>query len=203
VVAAFEALGFSPTFDVEADPEFPGDGNWICPVVGYDRDGTVMEDFDSRWGAPVVLAVSGKRVDRWVGMFASGGLGGVTGAFGCPSPTDLCVLADGLAYLLDVTKPSRGAQPVHDQVTQVVPVEGLPLVLLVRFIDIVAIGQHGIAWRTPRLAVDGLQVVQADTRSIVCSCEMLGYPPNIELDPVTGEQTHGTRLSSFWPRGAL
>lgn len=81
---------------------------------------------------------------------------------------------------------------------------GLPLLLLVRAIDIVAIGPTGIAWRTDRLVVDDLQVLAAGPESIVCRGELFdGGPSTIELDPGSGTQTAGTRLNSIWPPDAL
>jgi hypothetical protein len=137
---------------------------------------------------------------RWIGMFAAGGLGGVRGAFACPSATSCCVLVDGLAYLVDVLAPDIGAVIAHDQVVQVLPVAGAPLLLLVRF---VAIGRDGVAWATPRLVVDDLHVDLATAAGIVCSGDNLGGTLTIELDPATGQQTAGTRLDSFWPPDAL
>lgn len=200
---AFQTLGFSPAYDVEIDPEFPGDGDWRCAVFGYDRDGTVMEDFHSRWGPPMIMAVSPPDTQRWVGKFASGGLGvgvaGATGAFGCPASTDLCVLADGLAYVLSVEDPAGGAFAARLGVRQIVRVEGHPLLLLVTFTDIVAIGTAGVAWQTPRIALDDLWVESADAHSIVCSVKTFDLPPTIVLDPASGEQTEGASFSSVWP----
>jgi hypothetical protein len=62
------------------------------------------------------------------------------------------------------------------------------LLLLVRFIDIVALGPDGVAWRSPRLAVDGLAVVSASSDAVVCSLDNLGGSETITLDPLTGEQ---------------
>ena len=113
-------------------------------------------------------------------------------------------MVDGLAYLVRVDQPEAGALIAHDQVRQVVPVLGQPLLLLVRFIDIVAIGPTGIAWRTDRLVVDDLKVIAAGPKSIVCRGELFdGGPSTIELDPGSGAQTAGTRLDSFWPPDAL
>ena len=139
--------------------------------------------------------------DEWVGTFAAGGLRGSWGVYGCPSPHDLCVIADGLVYIVDVTKPHAGAVVAHDQVHQVVRVAERDLVLFVRFIDIVALGVNGIAWRTQRLVVDDLWVRQAARDVIICSGDNPGGTPEIGLDPQTGQQTAGTVLSSFWPRG--
>jgi hypothetical protein len=203
VELAFERFEFRPAYEVEVGPEFPGDGDWGCPVFGFDRNGELMETFDSRWGTPVVVRVEPRSGGAWVGTFAAGGLGGVTGAFACPSPASLLLVVDGLAHLVDVAAPEQGSRIVHDQVSQLTPVEGAGLLLLVRFIDIVALGPTGIAWTTPRLAVDDLRVEEATSTSLVCTCDNLGGTGRIELDPASGVQVAGTRLESVWPPDAL
>jgi hypothetical protein len=201
----FETLGFAPAYEVERDPEFPGDGNWNCRVFGFDHRGQAKEPFESRWGALVVVGIDPINAPRWVGTFTGGGRDGVfvSGLYACPSPNDLCVVADGNAYLVDVTQPDRGAPLVHDDVSQVLRVPGKSLVLLVRFIDIVAIGVSGVAWRTPRLVLDFLRVEQITEDKIVCSGREAspGSPePTVELDPDTGKQVAGERFDSMWPR---
>jgi hypothetical protein len=190
---AFEPFEFEPAYAVEVDPEFPGTGEWGCPVHGFDRDGRVVAGFESRWGAPLVTSVVAPP-GRWVGMFAAGGLGGVRGAFACPSPFMLCTLVDGVAYLVDVREPGRGATIAHDQVRQVLPTADASLLLLVRFIDIVAIGREGIAWRSKRLAVDNLQVTAAGVERILCTADMLGTRPTIVVDPTSGAVIEGPVL---------
>jgi hypothetical protein len=196
VTVEFESFGFDPGYEVTLDPEFPGDGNWGCPTFAYGRDGRLRDEFGSRWGTPMVIEVSS--VDaHWVGMFAAGGLGGVRGVFACPSPEACCILADGLAYLVDVWAPEAGAVIAHDQVVQVLPVAGARLLLLVRFIDIVAIGQDGVVWATPRLVVDDLRVEMATADSIVCSGDNLGAlaPSNSTLRRVSREPGPAWTLS--------
>jgi hypothetical protein len=202
-VLSFDTAAFDPAFAVEIGPEFPGDGRWRCPVVRFDRDGGVMSKFDSRWGTPFIVRIRPRSGNDWIAMFAAGGLGTMRGAFATPSPHLLVVVVDGLGYLVDATMPGARAEIVHDQVHQVVPCADPPLVLLVRFIDVVALGPFGVAWATPRLCVDGLEVLNADRRGIVCSCDNLGGTPTLTLDPVSGAQLDGTRLDSFWPPDAL
>ena len=152
-VSSFEAFGFEPAFRLEVDPEFPGDGDWDCPVFGFDRHGSVMPQFDSRWGTPFVIRVQRLRGPEWVALFAAGGLGSLRGAFATPAPNLAVIVVDGLAYLIDATAPGAQATIVHDQVHQVVSCDEPPLLLLVRSIDLVAVGRTGIAWSTPRLCV--------------------------------------------------
>jgi hypothetical protein len=201
--ASFEAFGFATTYQLEVDPEFPGDGDWHCPVVGFDRSGRPMPEFDSRWGTPFIARIDPGKGEEWVAMFAAGGLGSLRGAFATPSPDLACIVVDGLAYLVDTTSPTTSAKTVHDQVHQVVACTEPRLLLLARFIDLVAVGSTGVAWSTPRLCVDDLSIIRADRSGIVCACDNLGGTPTITLDPATGAQIDGTRLDSFWPPDAL
>src|SRR5258705_13453288 len=98
-------FSFAPAFSFETDPEFPGSGEWDCPVFYFGRDGAITQAFESRWGTPLVVRVEPPTNQAWVGMFASGGLGGVRDTTPCPSPTNLCLIADGLAYVVDVEHP--------------------------------------------------------------------------------------------------
>ena len=109
-------------------------------------------------------------------------------------------LSTGFATL---RAPGDGAEIAHDQVVQVEAVAEPALLLLVRFMDIVAIGASGIEWASPRLAVDDLRVTSTSGGLIRCSLDNLGGTPTITLDAATGEQRDGTRLDSFWPPDAL
>lgn len=203
VSAGFDDLGFPVAFAVDWEPDFPGDGSGGVGTIGFDRDGSVMADFRSAWGAPVAISLLPDDGPAWLGLFAAGGLGTLRGAFATASPRTILVLADGLAYLVDVLSPAAGAVMAHDQVTQVVRVDGSDLVVLVRPFDMVAIGPDGIAWRTTRIALDDLRVLGAGRGGIVCSADTGGGTETFTLDPSTGEQTEGTRLDSFWPPDAL
>lgn len=198
-----ETFHFSPAFRAVIDPEFPGDGDWGCPVFGFGRDGSLQESFDSRWGAPTVVEVLPFDGERWIGQFAAGGLGGVSGVFATPDPRQLCVVADGLTYLVRVDAAQHGALIAHHQVGQIEAVVDPDLLLLVRFIDIVAVGPDGVAWRSPRLAVDDLRVLSTSGGIIECSLDNLGSSATITLDAATGQQQEGTRLDSLWPPDAL
>jgi hypothetical protein len=198
-----ESFHFSPAFQVIVDPEFPGGGDWGCPVFGFGRDGRLQEPFESRWGAPAVVEVIPTEGERWIGQFAAGGLGGACGVYATPSPRQLCVVADGLPYLVGIDSAQLGADVVHDQVLQIEAVADPAMLLLVRSIDMVAVGSDGVAWRSPRLAVGDLCVISTSGGLIQCSLDNLGGSSTIALDAATGEQRDGTRLKSFWPPDAL
>ena len=84
--SGFDALGFAPAYEVQADPEFPPNGTWSCQLFAYDRDGCVQPESVSRWGAPRIVHVQPANATEWVGVFPAGGLGGISGVFATPSP---------------------------------------------------------------------------------------------------------------------
>src|SRR5260370_32218936 len=83
----FDALGFSPSYSCQPDPELPGDGDWRCPVHGFRRDGSIAEPFRSRWGTPLVVRFELPDGTQRVGLFEAGGLGGIAGLFASPDPS--------------------------------------------------------------------------------------------------------------------
>ncbi|RHA37746.1 hypothetical protein [Cellulomonas rhizosphaerae] len=191
----FDRLGFSAAFEAEVDPEFPADGDWRRPVYAFDRDGDLQDEFVSRWGPPRIVRVQPAHSPEWIGMFAAGGLGVESGVFATPAPERLCVVVDGLAYLVNVDSPADGAVIAHNQVHQVVASAETSLLLLVRFIDIVALGADGVAWQSPRLAVDDLRVVEVSAAGIHCTGDLLaGDPDSFVVDPESGLVISGPRL---------
>jgi hypothetical protein len=112
-----------------------------------------------------------------------------------PSGTELCVAADGVVYRIDVQRPAEGLRAVHWDVNQIVPVQGLALLLIVRATDIVAVGRQGIAWTSHPLVADDLQVVTATRDAIVCMGELDNDQLSmLEVDPVSGHQVSGPRV---------
>lgn len=133
-------------------------------------------------------------------MFPAGGLGSLSGVFATPSPDALCIVVDGLAFLVRVDRPGDGAVIAHDQVEQVVAAPACGLLLLARPIDIVAVSAEGVAWKSPRLADDDLRVTGTDGSGIECTGGALnGEPVTLVVDPSTGRVTSGARLR--WQSG--
>jgi len=77
--AAFETLDFRPDYQVEVDPEFPGDGDWHAPTTDQ---------------------------KQWIGTFTAGSTAS-TGVLRPPDPRRLCCVVAGLAYVVNVDDPGR------------------------------------------------------------------------------------------------
>lgn len=111
---------------------------------------TIMVD---PWAAPA-----------WSGTFAAPdpGMRAMSGLCGTPSPTKLCVVARGLAFLGDVLAPEGFA--TIDSGGPVVSAVELPqdgVLLLLTPWEVTAIDHYGVRWRTERIAIEGLRVDEA------------------------------------------
>jgi hypothetical protein len=193
--AMFEPFDFRPAYEIEVDPEFPGDGDWHAPAFFFDRDNAVSHSHvDSRWGAPLVIRATVAQ-EHWVGTFTAG-IDGVRGVFATPDPRRVCCVVAGLAYVVNVKDPGAGAELAHWQTVSVTPVTGGSTLLLVGFVDITALGQRGIEWRSERLVLDDLRVLQVSADEIVCSGTIPGHDaPRITLDPATGQLIKGPQIN--------
>ena len=87
---AFQTLGFECAYTVAVDPDFPGNGDWDCPVVAFDRMGVVTPAFECRWG-------------HAFGRSSSATQSGPE----CGSPHVVAIVVDGLAYLVDSRSTKR------------------------------------------------------------------------------------------------
>jgi hypothetical protein len=202
----FESHSFLPSYDVEVDPEFPPDGIWADPVHCFDTHGSRSDTVATRWGPPFIARISpGSSGHPWVGMFESGALAeGASEAHACPNPTQLCVVVGGLAYLVDAERAGADATRLLTPVTQIVAVDAPALLVLVTFSEAVALSDQGIAWRTERIALDGLRVDRVNGSEIHCAADNLeGGWDALVLDASSGRQSSGRRFGSIWPPNAL
>ena len=180
---------------IEVDPEFPGDGDWNAPAYFFDRERIVSELFgDSRWGSPLVIRVTTDE-KRWIGTFTAG-IGGVSCVVATPDPRRLCCVVAGLAYLVNVDEPGAGAELAHEQTVGVTRATGTNTLLLIGFVDITALGERGIEWRSERLVLDDLTVLHASADGIICTGTIPGEgAPRIALDPSTGRVVQGRKIN--------
>lgn len=101
----------------------------------------------------------------WTAAFAASepGYRALTAVLGTPSPTGLCVIERGTAFLGEVLDPEGFA--VVDTVGPVVAAEELTgegLLLLVTPWTITAVDQSGSRWTTERIAIDGLRLDESE-----------------------------------------
>ena len=83
-----------------------------------------------------------------------------TGVFACPNANELCAVAGGYAYIVDVTKPAQCTQIALRPVVEVLAAS--ELLIFIGFHAVVAWGVDGLAWSSPKLSDEGVRIVSAE-----------------------------------------
>lgn len=189
-MTGIDPLGFAQNYGCEVDPEFPGNGDWGVPTHSFWVDGPRQEPFRSAWGAPLVLRIQRADGTSWVGSVESGGIGGITGVFGCPDPDAICLVLGGQAFLVDTRCPAR-YRSLPSGVTEVRRSPALELLLLATPVDLTAIGKDGLSWTTARLCLDELRLLSASSEGIVCAGSFLDRDEQLVVSPQDGQLLAG------------
>jgi hypothetical protein len=85
-----------------------------------------------------------------------------TDVFACPNENELCAVAGGYAYIVDVREPSRCTFLTLKPVVEVRPLIADGLLLFVGFHVLMAWGADGLAWQTEKLSDEGLRIESAE-----------------------------------------
>ncbi len=81
-----------------------------------------------------------------------------TGVFACPNPDELCAVAGGYAYIVDVTRPTQCTQIPLRPVVEVFSLAEYGVLLFAGFHALMAWGADGEMWRTAKLSDEGLRI---------------------------------------------
>lgn len=116
-----------------------------------------------------------------------------TGIWSCPNPRQVCAIAGGYAYVVDVDRPEQWLQVPYRPVTWVHAAAEQRLLLFASFHAFWALGVEGKAWETARLSWEGLRVTGIDGRQM----QGLGWDLDSDaevpftVDLTTGQQVGG------------
>jgi hypothetical protein len=80
------------------------------------------------------------------------------GVWSCPNPRQMCAIAGGYAYIVDVEKPEKWMQIPYRPVTWLDAAPEQKLLLFASFHRLWALGAEGKAWETVRLSWEGLRM---------------------------------------------
>ena len=102
-------------------------------------------------------------VEPWSGLVAKAPesvSSATTGVYSTPSPSLLCVVARGDAYFIDALEPARWWVLEDSPVVAVRCAKAEALLVLATPWRLIAVGERGVAWRTSRIAIDGIALGQ-------------------------------------------
>ena len=179
-------VAFHASYEVVWNPYLPPDGTWRQPVYAFDERGA-LESPDGLVRPRETIRLEPAGGDPWIGLLPNGAEGFISGCFPTPHPNRLLAISQGLALLIDVTAPQRGAFAWRgSDVVQIFRLAEPPLLLLISFHDILALGADGVFWESGELSGDGLGVLAADASTIRLSAWIHGKDCEIEIGTLTG-----------------
>ncbi len=131
--------------------------------------------------------------EAWVGVFAGGGLLGMSGLYTTPDPTSVCVVADGEGWLVKADDPPSYEHVACIPVLHVTPVPGSRLLVFGSHTELIAYGSSGVVWQTERLAHSEFDITEVTSSEIVGVTPRVpgGEPTSFAVDLRTGGLTGG------------
>jgi hypothetical protein len=143
-------LTFPADYEVRLLEELPASS----AVLEIARSGRVAD-------GGVLIEVFPTTGEAWSALVANGPTSvsaAHTGVYSTPVTDELCVVAHGDAYVINVAEPERWRALEDAPVIAVrcAPSDGL-LVLATPW-RVVGLGSSGVAWRTSRIAIDGIEL---------------------------------------------
>jgi hypothetical protein len=170
----FDELGFAANYTVDAEPEYPGDGDWGLPefhVLGAGLGGPVaiMRPMDA---APWLLSAT---------------FGHPGAIYATPAPDILCVMEQfTFVTLIDVRTPSAQTR-LDVSAVRVSAALDEQLLLLAGWSAVTAWAPEGIRWVSNDV-LDDIHIRRTDNGRIVCTGMRAGVVGEAEvtLDAATG-----------------
>ena len=81
-----------------------------------------------------------------------------TGIWSTPEPEKICAVSGGYAYMIDTSSPERFTMVAYRPVLEVRPMVEDRLLLFVGHYSMLAWGDAGQAWESPRLSDEGVTI---------------------------------------------
>lgn len=89
-----------------------------------------------------------------------------SGVWSCPNAKELCAVAGGYAYVIDTLDPQRFTHLAMRPVLEVRSLAEQRLLLFAGHHSLLAWGEQGLAWESPRLSSEGLRLGDADGEAL-------------------------------------
>lgn len=136
----------------------------IVPARAFTYPLKIAGEEDALARGAILLEVHPQSGGNFLATCALGfeGEGPLSGAWSCPNPEEICAVAGGYAYLIDMREPERCTHLALRPVVEVRAVVDHALLLFVGFHSITAWGGEGLAWQAPRISWEGITLGEVD-----------------------------------------
>ena len=179
----YDDLGFATNYTVDAEIEYPGDGDWGIEQINVDG----MRGYLA--AGPQAL-IRPKIREPWLLAADLPELGSL---YGSSDPDAICLVSRfDRAVLIDTEKPSLQTT-IHDYPVSVASVLDHGLLLIADYWAITAYDSWGLRWESKQLVADDLHIRRTDGDWIVCrgAGTNPAHPLEITVDARTGEVISG------------
>lgn len=151
-----EVPGFVCNYQIEVQPELPGDATKVYrfgPPESRGRDECLIK----------VRTQDGE----WTGAFR-GGEGGVSAAMSTPSPHHFFLSVTGQGYWVDTEMPEATEVVRAYPLREVKAIPDAGVLVCVDDTDLLVFNRFGATWASRRIASDGLRITRADALGVWC-----------------------------------
>ncbi len=107
----------------------------------------------------ILIRVTPRDEEPWIGTFEFGSCG-LSGLFCTPDPDQLLVVSRGAAYLVGAATPADSDQLPIFHITDVRTLLQPGLIIIADHTDLYAYGRAGLIWKTDRLCLDDLTILE-------------------------------------------
>jgi hypothetical protein len=158
-----QRFAFKANYSVNTEVDLPPAGGH---VVGFAHEGS---NLNIGLDGGLLCKISPDGRNPWMANFqlASHPPRSVNGIFSTPNPEIVCVVAGGCGYWLDVFKQTK-LDIQCSLIRQVKIIQEFNLLVFVDYTNLVAYDFNGLKWRSDRLALDELIVIDQDNSELIC-----------------------------------
>lgn len=157
--------------------EFPGNASNLLYFPGATTEG-------GRDG--LIVRVTPEDAEPWTGVFTFGDYY-LNEWCSTPIPTQLCVIAKGTGFLVNVLNPADSRELQVAPIRAVFQLADRNMLIFNNFTDVFAWNSNGLAWKTDRLASDDLEITRVDSVHIYGRAFKYGRSINFIIDTETGK----------------
>lgn len=109
----------------------------------------------------LIVKIIPEEGDIWIGIFSFGNISrnGFSGIFSMPNSNKLCVVSNGVGYIVNVNDPNEWEEIKSVPVRDVRLIQEHNIIVFADYISIIAFNAAGFKWKTKQLAWDNFKIL--------------------------------------------
>ncbi len=137
----------------------------------------------------LLLLITPRGQKPWVGLFAKGDIGGLSGAYHLPNRDRLLVVSNGQGFLVSAMSPEKSKRLDMSAIKQAMPDLQSKRLFLADDQRVMSLGENDIEWENNRVGKDGIKIGAVENGYL--HLQVWGPPDNqkrVRLDIHNGQE---------------